>query len=336
MSTETSLWLNQNTLIGYTNKRGTAWHYRASDQGDEPNHYETAVPLDDVVRRLFHWKATELPLIIPVPGPSGVTYKTVPDRKVIARDDSYDVLGVFKDGYTPHQYEEWLLNSVSSILDDDLKIGSAGLLKNGAIAWVSVEMEDNLVSSSGIEFRPHLLATTSFDGSISTTYKPVSTFVVCDNTRSAALAEATAAFKIKHTKNSAVRLVSAREALGVMERLGDDIMEQIEALDAVKVSDATWERFLRELVKDEAATDTGKKRAEHTRNQLRSLYRHDDRVAPWAGTAFGVSQAVNTWRQHVRPTRKVGAAERNMLDLVTGKTGAEDSKVLAILQAVTI
>lgn len=336
MSSETSEWLNQNTLIGYTSKRGTAWHYRASDQGDEPNHYETAVPVEDVVRRLFHWKATELPLIIPVPGPSGVTYKTVPDRKVIARDDTYDVLGVFKDGYSMHQYEEWLVNSVSTILDDDLRIGSAGLLKGGAIAWVSVEMEDNLTTRSGIEFRPHLLATTSFDGSISTTYKPVSTFVVCDNTRSAALAESSTAFKVKHTKNSEMKLLSAREALGVMERLGDNIMEQIEALDAIKVSDATWERFLRELVKDEAPTDTGKKRAENTRNQLRNLYRHDDRVAPWAGTAFGVSQAVNTWRQHVRPTRKIGAAERNMLDLVTGRTGTADAKVLDILAAVSV
>jgi hypothetical protein len=44
MSTETMQWLNQNTLIGYSDQRGHAWHYRASDQGDEPNHYPVPVP----------------------------------------------------------------------------------------------------------------------------------------------------------------------------------------------------------------------------------------------------------------------------------------------------
>ena len=37
--------------------------------------------------------------------------------------------------------------------------------------------------------RPNLLATTSFDGSIASTFKRTVTNVVCDNTREAALAE---------------------------------------------------------------------------------------------------------------------------------------------------
>jgi len=27
------------TLIGFTEQRGHAWHYRAGAQGEEPNHY---------------------------------------------------------------------------------------------------------------------------------------------------------------------------------------------------------------------------------------------------------------------------------------------------------
>ena len=33
MSAETMTHLNTQTLIGYTSKRGHAWHYRASEQG---------------------------------------------------------------------------------------------------------------------------------------------------------------------------------------------------------------------------------------------------------------------------------------------------------------
>jgi hypothetical protein len=41
MSKETSSWLNNNVLIGLTDKRGHAWHYRKSEQGAEPNHLQT-------------------------------------------------------------------------------------------------------------------------------------------------------------------------------------------------------------------------------------------------------------------------------------------------------
>ncbi len=38
--------------------------------------------------------------------------------------------------------------------------------------------------------------------------------------------------------------------------------------------------------------------AENRREVLQRLYRHDERVAPWAGTAWGVVQAVNTMTHH--------------------------------------
>ena len=59
MSQETPEWLNTNTLIGFTEKRGHAWHYRAEVQGDQSNHYPGAVPIEDVRRRLFPWEAVE-------------------------------------------------------------------------------------------------------------------------------------------------------------------------------------------------------------------------------------------------------------------------------------
>lgn len=56
MSKETLVHLNTNVLIGNTDQRGTAWHYRADLQGQEPNHYAGPVPVEDVRRRLFHWR----------------------------------------------------------------------------------------------------------------------------------------------------------------------------------------------------------------------------------------------------------------------------------------
>ena len=57
MTRETLQHLNTNTLIGMTSQRGTAWHYRAEEQGEETNHYPGPIPVEDVERRLFHWTA---------------------------------------------------------------------------------------------------------------------------------------------------------------------------------------------------------------------------------------------------------------------------------------
>ena len=105
-----------------------------------------------------------------------------------------------------HQYREWLVGTVANILDDDLSISSAGLLREGAVAWVEVSVPESITTPEGVEFRPNLLATTSFDGSIATTFKRTVTDVVCDNTREAALAEKGQAYKVKHSRNSHAQL----------------------------------------------------------------------------------------------------------------------------------
>lgn len=67
MSKETLTDLNTHTLIGHTDTRGTAWHYRAELQGDQPNHYPDAIPVDDVATRLFGWDAEQRPVAVERP-----------------------------------------------------------------------------------------------------------------------------------------------------------------------------------------------------------------------------------------------------------------------------
>src|SRR5438034_224046 len=84
VSMETAEWLNRNVLIGYTRERGNAWHYRSAAQGDEPNHYPGPIPVDDIQRRLFHWRA--------IPG-RVLTHtdlhglRPCPDRMAVVADD---------------------------------------------------------------------------------------------------------------------------------------------------------------------------------------------------------------------------------------------------------
>jgi len=331
MTTETIQHLNTQVLIGFTDQRGTAWHYKKDEQGDEPNHYPQAIPVDDVLRRLFSWHAIELPMFVS-------TAKgdiEVPNRKAIVRDDTFDVLGVPSKAYLPHQYDEWLLTKVGNLIDDDLSIGSAGLLKGGAVAWVQIEMPENM-KVEGVEFRPHLLATTSFNGEIATLYKRCCTIVVCDNTRARALRETSDEVRVKHTSQSMMRLNDARQALNIVHQLGDDFAAEISHLMSLKVSDRQFDRFLNVLVPaDEEDSKQLQTRADGTRATLRQMWQTDIRCAPFRNTGFGVVQTVNTWRQHVKPTRKGRSImERTMMDTLTGITETSDREVMSMLVGV--
>lgn len=332
MSQETLTWLNENTLVGFTEKRGDAWHYKASEQGEEPNHYLGAIPVEDVRRRLFNWRHVEAQVTATYTDSVGEQQVvTDPSRKAIVRPDTGAILGLFKDGYQGHHYDEWLLDQVASILDDDLQVGSAGLLSGGGKAWVSVEAPENLTTPEGVEFRPHLLATTSLDGTIATTYKRVVTRVVCDNTAEAALREDGQQVKIRHSRYSTVRLAEARDALNVVYSIADDFAAEVKALCELPVSNGQWMKFLDLSFPIEGKTGRGLTVATRARDTYNRLYRLDERCAPWQNTAFGVLQTANTALLHESRVHGGNRVERNQRLLLTGGVQEADKQAQTLL-----
>lgn len=346
MSAETSIWLNTNTLIGMTANRGNAWHYRAEDQGEESNHYEGAIPVGDVERRLFHWDAVKVPVLAQFPADfetmtsldadgNPVRIDEVPGMVAIARNDTNHVFKIFTDGYEIHQYREWLLNTVSTILGDTLKITSAGLLKQGGQAWVEVSVPETLHDAeTGFAFRPNLLAATSLDGSLSTTYTRTVTATVCDNTMAAALLEGRdQRVKIRHSRYSGLRIDEARESLSLIEQTADAFTDALHELTRTTVTDRQWFAFLDEW-KEIPEKGRGKAIAERERDELTAMYRNDNRANTWNGTAFGVVQAVNTWAHHKATVKGASRADRNAEGAITGKFEQLDTKVLATLDKI--
>lgn len=334
MSRETMEWLNRFCLVGYTDQRGKAWHYRASEQGVEPNHYPGAIPVEDVLRRLFNFRLEESPVFTLRPDGS---YYEVPNRKAIVANDDQSVLGIFsKDGYKAHQYDEWLLSNVSTLLDDTLQIGGAGLLRNRQVAYVQVTVPETIKTPEGVEFRPNLLAATSSDGTVATTYLRNVGVVVCDNTLHAGLSESGQKIKVRHSANSLIRIGDVREALAIVFETADEFTREVAELCNTTVTDAQWAAFLDEIAPLPEEEGKGKTMAQNKRNDLAQLWNHDERVHPWQNTAYGVVAAMNTYGAHLSIVRKVHRAERNLLNDITGRTEAQDvatvkalSKVLA-------
>jgi phage/plasmid-like protein (TIGR03299 family) len=342
MSKETGKTLNTMTLIGNVAKRGyNAWHYRAELQGAEPNHYDGAIPVEDVRRRLFNFEAVEQPIFVGIRDAEGniVRYIEQTDRKAIVRNDNNHVMGVFKDSYAIHQFDQWLIENVSTIIDDkNLVIDSAGCLREGAIAWVTIASPDNLETSAGFPVRPYILATTSHNGTISTTYKQVYNAPVCDNTLFAGLREDGATSRTRHSKHSVSRIQGIRDAMDIVFSMGEDIVAEIERLGSISVTDREWDAIVNRLVPIGAVGDVPQSaisKMENKQEILRQMYRNDPMVAPWSGSALGVLQAFNTYTHHVSG-KNDNRAERNAMSAINGKIQQADAKVLEVLNELVL
>lgn len=341
MSRETSQWLNQNILIGMTEQRGHAWHYRKADQGSESNHYPGAIPVEEIERRLIPWEAVPVRVATEVPcshresdhiGPGGRPSKWVveTDRMAVKANDNWQTLGHHGSGYTIHGYSGWLVEKVEELVGNGaLVISSAGLLQDRAVMWLEASVPETR-TVCGVSYRPNLLACTSFNAQLSTTYKRTIGEVVCDNTMSAALREASPELKIRHTKHSRVRIEEAQGALAIVSTIGAQFEQTVKALTRKKLSNLQFKEVLNVMVPSptESVTDAiGDKR-----KALTTMYYTDERVEPWAGTAFGVLQLFNTWMQHERPIRGgTQRVERNMLDTLSGKVDKTDAQVIEAL-----
>lgn len=342
MSKETALTLNTKTLIGNVAKRGyNAWHYRADLQGVESNHYDGAIPIEDVRRRLFDFKAMEQPVFVGIRDEQGniVRYIEQTDRKAIVRDDNNHVMGVFKDSYAIHQYDQWLIDNVSTIIDNKvLGVDSAGVLRDGAIAWVAIASPDNLQTNAGFPVRPYILATTSHNGTIATTYKQVYNAPVCDNTLFASLREDGATSRTRHSKHSVARIQGIRDAMDIMFSMGENIVAEIERLGSITVTDREWDAIINRIVPIGEVGETAQSaisKMENKQETIRHMYRNDPMVAPWAGSALGVLQAFNTFQHHVSGNNK-NRVERNAMGALNGKIQQSDAMVMQVINELVL
>ena len=336
MSKETAKWLNTQTLSGFTEKRGNAWHYRTDFQGDESNHYTGPIPVADVERRLFDWTPEAIP--VTVQGRDRVY--SDPNKIILGNPKTGALYGTFSKSGSYHAgFKTTLLDNVRTIVNDDLNVGSAGLLRNGAVGWVQIETEKTWFAPDGVEFRPFLFAADSLDGSLAVTYGTGNQLIVCDNTLAAATAEAgSTRIRFKHTTNSLARIQDARTALGIINEVGADFEAEVKALLAEKVPARRYNLWAEAYsgyakVKDQPA-GRGLTMATNKLDTLKTLWAKDERVAPWKGTAWGVLQAANTYEHHFAASRGASKYSRNMSRMVYGQVAEMDSTALKVLASV--
>lgn len=359
MSAETIEWLNQNSMIGNIEKQEAykhlGWGVTFNEQtgqnetwwhtADFKNGYVGPIPPEEVERVLFNWEPIEVEIMYK--RRDGVTeancdaidgngpFLWVPSDKFkgIMHPETEHEFAVFgKETYKIHGYKEALLDKVSNILDDGLGIGTAGMLRSGGVAYVSVELPDS-IDVHGFEFRPMLMAATSIDGTKATTYKMVDQVPICDNTVDIALSGEGGEFKIRHSSKSLGRLEDARQALGIVYKHAEEMEQFLASLSDVDVTDAQFAQIVKTIkpipepehgIKGGKSVVTNQRAitiADNTQQTLRAMWHNDPRCSPWHGTLLGAFQTANTWNIHERSNSDNGV-ERTMTSALSG-TGAK-------------
>jgi phage/plasmid-like protein (TIGR03299 family) len=241
MSGETIHWLNQNTLFGFTHDKDiwaqgwgrfgddgfSAWWQREGYTGAFPG----PVPLEAVMSRLFFWKPQECAINVELACDDIELADSINDDGIV-RPDTEQVLGIFgADSYQVHDYEQWLITNVATILDaseGELGISSAGLLRGGGVAYVTIEAPDTVMLGDADGVRPAIVAATSLDGTKATTYAIRLMRPICDNSLDYALKGDHQRVKIRHSSKSLNRIGDVREQLGVFWETAEDMVTFME------------------------------------------------------------------------------------------------------------
>jgi phage/plasmid-like protein (TIGR03299 family) len=196
------------------------------------------------------------------------------------------------------------------------------------------------IEVGGTLLLPYLTAATSLDGSMATTYLVGTDVVVCDNTLSAATVSARNKIKLKHSRYSTLKLGEARDELEILFAATDDMIEAIDRLQNITVTDEQFAK-LREQLDPRPGSDSSpavETRWDNRQEKLIRLWRSDERVTPWKNTAWGTLMAFNTYGQHIQSLRKTKLtghrAERNMVANIQGKLESDDQRVLKALSSI--
>ena len=343
MSKYTNEYLREHVRYGYKGLRGKTWWDTWGEEGTYA--FDGAVPLD-VAISLIDYPIQEQ--VIPCPcGECGQS------RKELVHGVTGHYLGTHNEGWKLHSPKEWLLDGPAKILDDSVNIGSVGVLGYGQVVWVQIEMSDSAREAMGTAFRPYMLCYTAMDGSMSTGFQWASKISICDNTFYGNMSERTKKHRTRHTRNSELKVLDIRSALGIMFETADTIETEMRALMELEVSSRQFSQYLDLAHPIPERRDMGKRKdgqpkedkthnnAVRLQDTLTDLYTGsnkseiDDKframVAPYEGTAWGVLMMENTWTHHLQGIKGDARGERNLMADIKGQFADVDRTTMSRL-----
>ncbi|MBB6064987.1 phage/plasmid-like protein (TIGR03299 family) [Pseudoxanthomonas broegbernensis] len=227
-----------------------------------------------------------------------------PEQKVLYRSDTRMPLSVVSKRFQvvqPGQILEFYRDLTAS---NGFELETAGVLRQGRKFWALARTGQSTTLKGRDKVDGYLLLATACDGTLATTAQFTSVRVVCNNTLSIALGNATGAIKVPHRSQFDPDVV--KRQLGITVSSWDGFVARMKALVERPVDPDSVEGLLRRVLTYAAPDGKAMVVNEQAMANVRSLYEGSGRGALMAssrGTAWGLLNSVTEFVDHHRRAR---------------------------------
>lgn len=226
----------------------------------------------------------------------------------------------------------------------ELRCHTAGTVKGGRQWWMLFRLPEDL-KVGGLDVEkvvPFMLATGSYDASMSLTFAATPVRTVCWNTIRAGLASAAASWSCNHRGELDGRLMEASKALGLVHTYYAEFEKLTDQLASSEFSEGRLRDMLDKMkvftVPPADDTDRKRTRRDGSKQAIVDYYMTAPnlRDTPIAGTKYAAYNAVVEWSDWDRTARKTKLgddAEQNRFARIMGNEPVKDEALALLLAA---
>ena len=232
------------------------------------------------------------------------------------RNSDGKVLGIVTDRYQIVQNRE-AFDFTDALIGEGCTYETAGALDGGKKVFLLAKMPEKKIL--GEEFDPYICFTNTFDGSGSIKAVMTPVRVVCQNTLSLALQQATRKWSTRHVGNLEMKLEEARHTLKLANQYMDKFAETADILANTTVTEDQAMAVLDKLfpVSDDASDRQKANMTDKKEQFMICMFAPD--ILKYKGTAYQMVQAASDFATHAAPQRNTSTyQERNFNKVLEG------------------
>jgi phage/plasmid-like protein (TIGR03299 family) len=227
----------------------------------------------------------------------------IPNRLAVIREDTDETFAIMSAGYMPSQNWDAFGATDALVAQGAAVYHTAGSLFGGRKIWLLIKLPDDIEIIKGDVIQPYLLLYNSHDGSQALRMVLTPIRVVCDNTLSVALNQATGGFYAKHTRNIMSRVAEAREVLGLADAYYKMFNRQIDQLVNSRLTALQTQDYLQRVYEfdgEKTYEQQDYRRLRAYESTLDLLGHPSNTFGGIAGTKYAALNAVTYYVDHER------------------------------------
>lgn len=259
-----------------------------------------------------------------------------PDIEAVVRQDTGDAIGWAGRQWQPLQNKD-AFSFLDAVIGEKAAVyETCGALGGGQRVWLLARLNDVCDLGDGDRLVRYLLLSNTHTAGQSVKVKLVYTRVVCANTLSVALGEATSALvQLRHDRRLGGKVTQVREAIGLVNKRTATLEAQLAKLAVTPVDTSRLAIFGEALGwRPDSDKPTDKERWAQFQDAFETS--PGANLASARGTLWGAVNAVTYWVDHAkdfRATKAASAADNKLTQVLWGSGDQLKSKALEVALA---